>query len=91
MNRSTFTKWLKDTLIRAIKTIAQTVLASIGTSSVVLTEFNWWFVLMTAGMAGLISLLMSLERLPDGENTKIDKSEKVHFEANPDENNIEKT
>lgn len=91
MNRSNFIKWLKDTLIRALKTIAQTILASIGTSSVVLAEFSWSFVLMTAGMAGLISLLMSLERLPDADNTKIEKSQSVSSEANTDDNKSEKT
>lgn len=91
MNRAAFMKWLKDTLIRAIKTTAQTVLAAIGTSSVVLTEFDWGFVLMTAGMAGLISLLMSLERLPEGDNLKIVKSESVTTETNPEANKGEKT
>lgn len=90
MNRSTFFKWLKDAVIRAIKSIAQTVLASIGTSSVVLTEFNWGFVLMTAGMAGLISLLMSLERLPDSSNTKTDNSESVTSVVNSNESKSEK-
>lgn len=52
-------------MIRAIKSIAQTALASIGTASVVLSEFDWGFVLMTSGMAGIISLLMSFERIPE--------------------------
>ena len=52
-------------MIRAIKSIAQTALASIGTASVVLLEFDWGFVLMTSGMAGIISLLMSFERIPE--------------------------
>ena len=52
-------------MIRAIKSIAQTALASIGTASVVLSEFDWGFVLMTSGIAGIISLLMSFERIPE--------------------------
>lgn len=52
-------------MIRAIKSIAQTALASIGTASVVLSEFDWGFILMTSGMAGIISLLMSFERIPE--------------------------
>ena len=46
---------------------------------------------MTAGMAGLISLLMSLERLPEGDNLKIVKSESVTTEINPEANKGEKT
>lgn len=57
-------------MIRAIKSIAQTALASIGTASVVLSEFDWGFVLMTSGMAGIISLLMSFERIPE-ENLEV--------------------
>lgn len=75
MNKKEFLKWLKESLIRAIKSMAQTVIASIGTSSVVLTGVHWDFILMTTGMAGLISVLMSLERLPesnDSENKKTD-------------------
>ena len=65
MNKRFVLKWLKGTMIRAIKSIAQTALASIGTASVVLSEFDWGFVLMTSGMAGIISLLMSFERIPE--------------------------
>lgn len=65
MNKRFILKWLKGTMIRAIKSIAQTALASIGTASVVLSEFDWGFVLMTSGMAGIISLLMSFERIPE--------------------------
>ena len=67
MNKRSFLKWLKGTIIRAIKSIAQTAIASIGTASVVLSEFNWGFVLMTSGMAGIISLLMSFEKIPEDD------------------------
>ncbi len=45
--------------------MAQTALASIGTASVGMPEFNRAFVLSTTGMAGIISLLMSLEKFPE--------------------------
>lgn len=67
MDRSAFLKWLKNTLIRAVKSMAQTALASIGTSSVALSGFHWKFVFMTAGMAGVISVLMSFETLPGSD------------------------
>lgn len=65
MNKTKFLKWLRSALIRSVKSMAQTALASIGTSSVVLEGFHWKFVLMTTGMAGIISLLMSFETLPE--------------------------
>lgn len=45
--------------------MAQTAPASIGTASVGMPEFNWALVLSTTGMAGIISLLMSLEKFPE--------------------------
>lgn len=67
MNKKDILKWFKATVIRAVKSMAQTALASIGTSSVVLNGFHWEFVLSTAGIAGIISLLMSLETFPEGD------------------------
>lgn len=67
MNGKSILRWLKSTIIRAVKSMAQTALASIGTSSVVLSDFSWKFVLSTAGIAGIISLLMSLETFPESE------------------------
>lgn len=57
-------KWLKASLIRAIKTIAQTAIATIGTA-VVLTEVNWIAVLSASVLAGLLSMLTSLAGLPE--------------------------
>lgn len=53
-----------DALLRAVRTIAQTAMANIGVLSV-LSEIDWVLVLSSAGVAGLISLLMSVTRLPD--------------------------
>ena len=63
-------KWFKYAGIRAIKTVAQTALATIGTSAV-LSEINWPLVGSAAVVAGILSLLTSLAGLPelkDGEN-----------------------
>lgn len=75
MTKKKFIKWLKDALIRAVKSFAQTMLASIGTEFVVLSEFHLGFVLMSAGMAAIISLLMSLERLPEEDVSENNKTE----------------
>ncbi|MCC8015502.1 MAG: holin [Eubacterium sp.] len=56
--------WLKAACIRAIKTVAQTAIASIGTSAV-LDEVNWVAVLSASVLAGLLSLLTSVAGLPE--------------------------
>ena len=60
-----FTKnWLKAALVRAVKTVAQTAVATIGTTAV-LSEVNWILVGSSALLAGLISLLTSIAGLPE--------------------------
>ena len=58
--------WLKAAGIRAVKTIAQTVVATIGTSAV-LTEVNWMMVFSASMLAGILSLLTSVAGLPECE------------------------
>lgn len=57
-------KWWKAAGIRAIKTVAQTAVATIGTC-VVLTEVNWVQVASAAVLAGILSLLTSVAGLPE--------------------------
>lgn len=59
-------KWWKAAGMRAIKTVAQTAIATIGTSAV-LSEVNWLVVGSAAVLAGLISLLTSVAGLPEVE------------------------
>lgn len=58
--------WLKAAGIRALKTVAQTAAATIGTSAV-LSEVNWVAVLSASVLAGILSMLMSLAGLPELE------------------------
>lgn len=56
--------WLKAAAIRAVKTVAQTAVATIGTS-VVMDQVDWLMVLSAAALAGVLSLLTSLAGLPE--------------------------
>ena len=56
--------WIKAAGIRAIRTVAQTAIATIGTSAV-LSDVNWAVVTSAACLAGVISLLMSIAGLPE--------------------------
>ena len=58
--------WLKAAGVRAIKTVAQTAVATIGTS-VVLGDVDWLMVGSAAVLAGLLSLLTSVAGLPEVE------------------------
>lgn len=62
MKKEKFKTWIKAAGVRAIKTVAQTGVATIGTS-VVLTEVNWPVVASAAALAGLLSLLTSVAGL----------------------------
>lgn len=57
-------KWAKAAGIRAIKTVAQTAVATIGTG-VVLTDVNWIAVVSASLLAGVLSLLTSVAGLPE--------------------------
>lgn len=57
-------KWLKAAGIRALKTVAQTAVATIGTSAII-SEVNWVMVLSASALAGILSLLTSVAGLPE--------------------------
>lgn len=61
--------WLKAATVRAIKTVAQTAVATIGTSAA-MTEVDWKFCLSASLLAGLVSLLTSVAGLPEVEKKK---------------------
>lgn len=56
--------WAKAALVRAVKTVAQTAVATIGTA-VVLDEVNWIAVASAAALAGVLSVLTSVAGLPE--------------------------
>lgn len=62
-------KWWKAAGIRAIKTVCQTMVATIGTSAV-LSQVDWKMVVSSGILAGILSLLTSLAGLPEVEGPK---------------------
>ena len=59
-----FKDWAKAAGIRAIKTVAQTAVATIGTVAV-MGEVNWVMVASSSALAGVVSLLTSVAGLPE--------------------------
>ena len=64
MKKSYWKEWIKAAGIRAIKTIAQTAIATIGTAAV-LSAVDWKIVASASILAGILSLLTSLAGIPE--------------------------
>ena len=64
MNKENIKEWAKAAGIRAIKTVAQTAVATIGTSAV-MGDVNWVMVGSASLLAGILSLLTSVAGLPE--------------------------
>lgn len=64
MTKTNFVKWIRAAGIRAIKTVAQTAVATVGTAAV-LGEVDWVTVASASVLAGVLSLLTSVAGLPE--------------------------
>lgn len=66
--------WIKAAGVRAIKTIAQTAIATIGTSAV-LSSVDWRMVISASVLAGVLSILTSVAGLPEVKTESEDDAE----------------
>lgn len=66
--------WAKAAIVRAVKTVAQSAVAMIGTAAV-MAEVDWKMVVSAALLAGVISILTSIAGLPEVSTTEIAESE----------------
>jgi uncharacterized protein involved in propanediol utilization len=57
-------QWLKSATVRALKTVCQTAIATIGTTATI-SAVDWKLVLSTSLLSGLLSLLTSVSGIPE--------------------------
>lgn len=69
MKKYTWKQWIKAAGVRAIKTVAQAAIASIGAATV-MQDVNWVMIASASALAGVLSLLMSITGLPELKETE---------------------
>jgi hypothetical protein len=67
MKKYDFVTWVKASGVRAIKTVAQTAVATIGTAAV-MGNVDWVMVTSASALAGILSVLTSVAGLPELDN-----------------------
>ena len=74
MTKTNFIKWAKAAGVRAIKTVAQTAIATIGTTALI-SEVDWLVVASASALSGVLSLLTSVAGLPELKETETEGEE----------------
>lgn len=64
--------WIKAAAIRAIKTICQAAIATIGTAAII-SEIDWKYIVSASLLAGILSVLTSLAGLPELDQEEVAK------------------
>jgi len=64
MKTTKSSNWIKAAVTRAVRTFAQTAIATMGTTALI-TQINWTVVISTSAVAGVLSILTSLAGLPE--------------------------
>ena len=60
-----FKQWVKATGVRTIKTMAETIIALIGTNTIGITEVDWLGVLSASLLSGIVTVLTCIKGLPE--------------------------
>ena len=63
--KTKFKKWIKAASIRAVKTMAETALAVIGTNTMGITDVEWVGLLSACALSGIITVLTCIQGLPE--------------------------
>ena len=71
-NKEYWISWAKAAGMRAVKTVAQTAVATIGTSAVI-GDVNWVMVASASALSGILSVLTSIAGLPEVEHDPYEK------------------
>lgn len=79
MCRETMKVWLQAAAVNAIRAVAQTAVATIGTAAV-LKNIDWLLVLSASVLSGLVSVLTSLAGLPKCKKTEAPKETQAEGE-----------
>ena len=72
MGKGYWSKWLKYAGIRALKTVAQTMVALISTNAAGITDVDWTAALSAAALSGVVSMLTSLAGIPEVKKPEVE-------------------
>lgn len=65
-------EWLRATLVRMLRTFAESMLAYIGTGALILSDVSWIAALSAGAMGAIIALLLAFAGLPEVKRTEIE-------------------